>query len=165
MASGLSDRLLWRGAPSRLIFLHFYLLMIFLAGMSLSISWDLLNPGLPTIGGYDLNVILGLTAALLAFFSFLAAELKRITRRYMVLEHRVARREGILSKRVQYMPYNKVERVEVRQSILKRIFGIGDLVIDTGEDSVVFQAVRNPVKVERAVAKQLRELRASAVIA
>jgi uncharacterized membrane protein YdbT with pleckstrin-like domain len=98
---------------------------------------------------------------LLAFLAYLTAELKRITRRYMVLEHRLARREGILSKRVQYMPYNKVERVELRQSILKRLFGIGDLVIDTGEDSIVFQAVRNPVKVERAVAKQLQKLRAS----
>ncbi|MCJ2532046.1 MAG: PH domain-containing protein [Candidatus Thermoplasmatota archaeon] len=165
MASGLSDRLLWRGAPSRLIFLHFYLLVILLAGVSLSISWELFNPGLPMMGGYDLNVILGLTAALLAFFTFLAAELKRITRRYMVLEHRVARREGILSKRVQYMPYNKVERVEIRQSILARLFGIGNLYVDTGEDSLTFQAVRNPVKVERIVAKQLKELRVSAEMA
>lgn len=161
MASGLSDRLLWHGAPSRLIFLHFYLLMLLLIGLSLSISLGFFDPGLPPVGGTDLNATLALAAALVAFLAYLTAELKRITRRYMVLEHRLARREGILSKRVQYMPYNKVERVELRQSILKRLFGIGDLVIDTGEDSIVFQAVRNPVKVERAVAKQLQELRAS----
>ncbi|MFQ5920075.1 MAG: PH domain-containing protein [Thermoplasmata archaeon] len=165
MASGLSDRLLWRGAPSRLIFLHFYLLMLLLAGLSLSISLEYLNPGLPTVAGYDLNAILALAAALLSFMTFLVAELKRITRRYMVLEHRVARREGILSKRVQYMPYNKVERVEIRQSILARLFGIGHLHVDTGEDSLTFQAVRNPARVERIVAKQLKELRASAILA
>jgi uncharacterized membrane protein YdbT with pleckstrin-like domain len=165
MASGLSDRLLWRGAPSRLIFLHFYLLMLILAGVSLAISWDFLTLGLPTVAGYDLNAIVALLAALLAFVTFLVAELKRITRRYMVLEHRVARREGILSKRVQYMPYNKVERVEIRQSILARLFGIGHLYVDTGEDSLTFQAVRNPVKVERIVAKQLKELRSSPLLA
>jgi uncharacterized membrane protein YdbT with pleckstrin-like domain len=165
MASGLSDQLLWRGAPSRLIFLHFYLLMLILAGVSLAISWDVLTLGLPTVAGYDLNAIVALLAALLAFITFLVAELKRITRRYMVLEHRVARREGILSKRVQYMPYNKVERVEIRQSILARLFGIGNLYVDTGEDSLTFQAVRNPVKVERIVAKQLKELRSSPLLA
>ncbi|MFQ5986288.1 MAG: PH domain-containing protein [Thermoplasmata archaeon] len=165
MASGLSDRLLWRGAPSRLIFLHFYLFMLLLAGLSVSLSWGFLNLGLPAVGGYDLNAVLALGTALLAFVIFLVAELKRITRRYMVLEHRVARREGILSKRVQYMPYNKVERVEIRQSILARLFGIGNLFVDTGEDSLVFQAVRNPAKVERIVAKQLKELRASATLA
>ncbi|MFQ5908854.1 MAG: PH domain-containing protein [Thermoplasmata archaeon] len=165
MASGLSDRLLWRGAPSRLVFLHFYILMLILAGVSLAISWEFLNPGLPTVAGYDLNAIVALLAALLAFVTFLVAELKRITRRYMVLEHRVARREGILSKRVQYMPYNKVERVEIRQSILARLFGIGNLYVDTGEDSLTFQAVRNPVKVERVLAKQLKEMRAGAVMA
>ncbi len=162
MASGLTDRLLWRGAPSRLIFLHFYLLMILLAGSSLSISLGYINPGLPLISEYELNAILALVTGLLAFVAYLTGELKRITRRYMVLEHRVARREGILSKRIQYMPYNKVERVEIRQSILARLFGIGSLIVDTGEDSLVFQAVRNPAKVERIVAKQLRELRASA---
>ena len=162
MASGLTDRLLWRGAPSRLVFLHFYLLMILLAGLSLSISLGYINPGLPPMAGYDLNAILALVAGLLAFVAYLTGELKRFTRRYMVLEHRVARREGILSKRIQYMPYNKVERVEIRQSILARLFGIGNLIVDTGEDSLVFQAVRNPAKVERIVAKQLRELRASA---
>ena len=162
MASGLTDRLLWRGAPSRLVFLHFYLLMGLLAGLSLSISLGYINPGLPSMGGYDLNAILALVAGLLAFVAYLTGELKRITRRYMVLEHRVARREGILSKRIQYMPYNKVERVEIRQSVLARLFGIGNLIVDTGEDSLVFQAVRNPAKVERIVAKQLRQLRASA---
>ncbi len=164
MARGLTDRLLWRGAPSRLVFLHFYLLMVLLAGLSLSISLGYINPGLPPTGGYDLNAILALVAGLLAFVAYLTGELKRITRRYMVLEHRVARREGILSKRIQYMPYNKVERVEIRQSILARLFGIGNLIVDTGEDSLVFQAVRNPTKVERIVAKQLRELRASATL-
>ncbi|MFQ5552772.1 MAG: hypothetical protein ACE5EW_03545, partial [Thermoplasmata archaeon] len=87
MASGLSDRLLWRGAPSRLIFLHFYLLMLLLAGVSLSLSWGFLNPGLPIVAGYDLNAVLALVTAVLAFVIFLVAELKRITRRYMVLEH------------------------------------------------------------------------------
>ncbi|MFQ6012461.1 MAG: PH domain-containing protein [Thermoplasmata archaeon] len=155
MTSGLRDRVLLRAAPSRLLFFPLYLIMFLLAALSLGISLELLPLGLPEVAGYNLDAVLALAAATLSFVTFLTAELKRITRRYLVLEHSVARREGILSKRIQYMPYGKVERVEVNQSVLKRLFGIGDLLIDTGEDIIVFQAIRNPAKVNRVVAERL----------
>jgi uncharacterized membrane protein YdbT with pleckstrin-like domain len=79
----------------------------------------------------------------------------------MVFESRVARREGILSRRIQYMPYSKVERVELNQSILKRLFRIGDLIVDTGEDSIVLEAIRNPDKVESILSEQVSRLRPS----
>ncbi len=53
------------------------------------------------------------------------------------------------------MPFNKVQRLELNQSVLKRIFGVGDLHIDTGEDSIVFRAIRRPAQVERIVSELL----------
>ncbi|MFQ5837441.1 MAG: PH domain-containing protein [Thermoplasmata archaeon] len=155
------DKLLYKAAPSRIISLHLYLLTAILAGLSASMSLDILSLGLPIVAGADLNVMLPLSLGVLSLIVFFYAELKRLTRRYMVYENRVARREGILSKRIQYMPYNKVERVELNQSIVKRLFGIGDVVIDTGEDSIVLEAIRNPARVESMLAERLSFLQSS----
>ncbi len=149
------DRLLYRTAPSRIIFIHFYLLAFILAGFSGSLSLGALSLNLPEIAGTDLNTILPLALAAFSLLLFMYTELKRITRRYMVYENRIARREGILSKRIQSMPYNKVERVVFNQSILKRLFGIGDVIINTGEDSIIFEAVRNPGRMESIVSERL----------
>ncbi len=149
------DKLLYKTAPSRIIFIRFYFLTFILAGLSASLSLDILSLGLPSVAGRDLNTFLPLALGALSLSLFLYAELKRITRRYLVYENRVARREGILSKRIQYMPYNKVERVVFNQSILKRLLGIGDIIIDTGEDSIVFEAVRNPRRMEGMVSERL----------
>ncbi len=149
------DKLLLKTAPSRLISAHFYLLTFILAGLSGSMSLDFLTLDLPQVAGFDLRGLLPLILGVLALLLFLYAELRRITRRYMIYERRVARREGILSKRVQFMPYGKVERVELNQSILKRIFGIGDVYVDTGEDSLIFKSVRNPGRIEALVSERL----------
>ncbi len=149
------DRLLYKTAPSRLISAHYYFLTFVLAGLSGSLSLGVLSLDLPEVVGVSLDIFLPLALGVLAFILFLYAELRRITRRYMIFENRVARREGILSKRIQYMPYSKVERVVMNQSIIKRIFGLGDIIIDTGEDSIVFGAVRNPGRVEGLVSQRL----------
>lgn len=153
------DKVLYRTAPSRLIFAHLYFLTALLAGGSTALSLRFVDLGLPEVAGFDLDLVLSLVAGVFAFVSFIVAELKRITRRYLVLEHRVARREGILSRRVQYMPYTKVERVELNQSILKRLFGLGDLLVDTGEDHIVLEAIRHPDRVERILAERVRNVR------
>ncbi len=153
------DKLLYKTAPSRLIAFHFYILTFLMAGLSASMSLDILQLDLPEVMGISLGLYLPLLLGVFAILAFAYAELKRITRRYMVFENRIARREGILSKRVQYMPYTRVERVELNQSILKRIFGIGDVVIDTGEDSIILEAVRKPGKVEELVSERLSRLR------
>lgn len=155
MTETVRDRLLYRTAPSRLIFFHYYLLIGVLAALSVGMSLGFMEFDLPAVFGFDLNIYLPLVMAVLALLLFFYAELKRILRRYMVFENRAARREGILSKKIQYMPYNKVERVELNQSIIKRIFGIGDIVIDTGEDQITFQAIRRPGKVERLVSERV----------
>lgn len=151
------DKLLYKTAPSRLIFAHIYFFAFLLAGVSAALSLDLLAVDLPTVLGRDLDTLAPLALALLALVSLFYAELKRIMRRYMIFSTRVARREGILSKRIQYMPYNKVERVVLNQSIVKRIFGLGDIIVDTGEDAIVLAAVRRPGKVEGLLAERVNE--------
>lgn len=159
MADRATDRLLLRTAPSRVLHFPLYVVSISLAGLSLALSTRLLALGLPTVAGYALDLLLALGAGVVSFLLFLLAELKRLTRRYLVYEHRVARREGILSRRIQYTPYAKVQRVELVQPFLQRILGIGDLLIDTGEDMIALEAVRNPTRVERILAERMTLLR------
>ena len=47
-------------------------------------------------------------------------------------DRRVGVDEGILRKRVQYMPFSRVERIEINQSLIGRLFGIGKVIVDTG---------------------------------
>ena len=54
------------------------------------------------------------------------------------------------------MPFNRVERVEVTQSIIGRIFGIGNVVVDTGDDHVVLKSIRGPSKTEQIVSQCIR---------
>jgi len=63
---------------------------------------------------------------------YIVSEMRRISHRYTIYDHRVGVAEGILRKRVQYMPFSRVERIEINQSLIGRLFGIGKVIVDTG---------------------------------
>jgi len=54
------------------------------------------------------------------------------------------------------MRLSKVETVEIKQGILGRILGYGDVVVTgTGISNVVFSRVASPLKVKKAIDAQL----------
>ncbi len=145
-----SETILRELRPTRLLFAHYYaLMMILLAGALLVLL------GFFPVLGSGFNVALSGTLTFLSLVVFLMAEVRRLSHKYIVYDHRVGVAEGILRKRVQYLPFTKVERVEVNQSFLGRIFGVGNLVVDTGEDLVTLQAIRSPSKVEQLVSERI----------
>ena len=144
--------------PSRLLSFHYYLVIFaIMAGIvSTSLGYfpgTLVSPGLRT----EFSLML----SGMAFFLYLLSEFRRISHRYTIYDYRVGVAEGILRKRVQYMPFTRVERVEINQSLIGRLFGIGKVIIDTGDDHVVLHAIRSPAKVERLISGQIRRQGAS----
>ncbi len=150
-----TERMLLSITPSRLVTAHYYLLMILLLVAAVLIF--LKFPGaVPPAGGVVLASCLPLGLLILCGILYVIAELKRITHRYYVGEANASSKDGIISRRVQYMPYRMIERVEVSQTVAGRIFNLGDLVIDSGEEQLVFRGIKDPVGVRRQVAQQIQ---------
>lgn len=148
------ERTLLELAPSRLLsFKYYFLILIFLAAalsLFLRLPW---NPG--EFLGRDMHIYGPAILMGLSFILFLMAEARRINHRYFIGETTISVRTGILSRKTQYLPYRQIERVEVDQSILDRVFNIGNVIIDTGDDTIRLRAVKGPGRVHTVVTEQI----------
>jgi len=106
-------------------------------------------------------VTIGVAGLLLftALILVLVAELSRLGTRYIVTDFRVIRKVGIVRRKENAMPFNKLERTEMSQGVIDRILGIGSVVVDTGEDQMTIKSVRNPRDVEQTISSRLQKVR------
>jgi len=75
---------------------------------------------------------------------------------YTLTNKRVVTKTGIISRDTEEMRLSKAETVEVKQSIIGRIFGYGDVTVTgTGISNVVFSYVAKPLQVKRDIDSQL----------
>jgi len=141
--------------PTRLASIHLYFFAALLWFLAVLAFLNVYN----VIPDWDVGIRLkSAAAALLGFLGLLFvlfAEVKRLATRYLLTDSRIVRRDGILRRRTQEMPLNKIERVEVDEGIVQRILRFGDVVIDTGEDSVTFASVRNVRSIESEISKRI----------
>jgi uncharacterized membrane protein YdbT with pleckstrin-like domain len=107
-----------------LIYIHTILLLficIILAGAAIATS-----------DNQGISLALGIAAvifALLALSAGLRAFIRRTTTELAVTDHRVIYKSGLLSRHTIEMNRDKVESVDVDQSLLGRIFGYGTVVV------------------------------------
>jgi uncharacterized membrane protein YdbT with pleckstrin-like domain len=75
------------------------------------------------------------------------------SRDYVVTDRRVIRQIGILSKVSTDASLDKINNVEMRQTLLGRLLDYGDVEIDTASEvgSTVFPQIRHPAELKRAV--------------
>jgi uncharacterized membrane protein YdbT with pleckstrin-like domain len=74
-------------------------------------------------------VIAAILFALLALATALRAFIRRATTELAVTDHRVIYKSGLLSRHTIEMNRDKVESVDVDQSVFGRIFGYGTVVV------------------------------------
>ena len=75
---------------------------------------------------------------------------------YALTTKRVVTKEGIISRDSEEMRLVKVETVEVKQGIIGRILGYGNVHISgTGSSNVIFSTVSNPIEVKKSIDAQL----------
>ena len=85
-----------------------------------------------TSDNQGISLALGIAAvifALLALSAGLRAFIRRATTELAVTNHRVIYKSGLLSRHTIEMNRDKVESVDVDQSLLGRIFGYGTVVV------------------------------------
>lgn len=144
--------------PSRLVAVHYYVTWValwVLAALAFFNVFHVIPDWLIPFLGITLKSI---AAGLLAFFGLVAlaiAELRRLSILYVVTDARVIRRDGLVRRRMEQMPLNKIERVELDQGMIQRMLKLGDIVLDTGEDQMVFESIRHVRLVQDELSAQV----------
>jgi uncharacterized membrane protein YdbT with pleckstrin-like domain len=83
--------------------------------------------------------------------------LKWITTYFVITSHRLIFRTGVLAKSGIEIPLERINNVNFHQSILERVLGAGDLLIESGgEDGQSrYTDIRHPDRVQRLIHAQM----------
>ena len=105
------------------------------------------------IGGPTWTRWLALAALVLALGWLLGRYLKWMTTNLTITNDRIVYRFGVIAKQGMEIPIERVNNVSFRQGILERMFGNGDLTIESGgEDGQQhFSHVRRPERVQALI--------------
>ncbi len=144
--------------PTRYVAFHYYVLFfvtLILAPLVFFQPWYFDRIPRATIGPVDTNLILTAVLLLIALYAIIRAELKRATTYYVITDNKIIRRDGILSKNTQMVPYTQLERVDLNQSFGQRILHIGTVVVDTGDDVLKIDHIPHPEKVQQLLSARL----------
>ncbi len=98
---------------------------------------------------------LGLGLVVLVWYP-LRAFIAWATSNFAVTTDRVIHREGFIAKRSMEIPLEAINDVRFQQSVLERIVGAGDLIIQSASEygRNVFANVRNPEHVQKTIYEQ-----------
>jgi len=88
----------------------------------------------------------------LALLAFLQASFRRSITELAVTDHRVIYKRGFLRRHTVEMNMDKVETVDVDQSVLGRLLGFGSIrVLGTGQDIENLDRVAAPLQLRNAI--------------
>ncbi len=89
------------------------------------------NPGLSSVA-----FVLTIVSFLIVAAGAARGWLKYISRTFVLDEHALIIKQGILSKKETSIPYRQIQNVNIEQSLSRRIMGVSNLIILTaGEDN------------------------------
>jgi uncharacterized membrane protein YdbT with pleckstrin-like domain len=104
------------------------------------------NAVAPGIGGVGL-IIIALILLGIGLISVLRAWFRRWTTEFDVTDRRIVQKNGFIERRTVEMNMDKVESVDVNQSILGRIFDYGEVIVrGTGESWEPIRTIGSPLK-------------------
>ncbi len=132
--------------PTRLIILKYYVAWIFAWVLAVVLYWDPWN-FFPTwkvpLIGIALKTVLAWFLGFLGLLAVLIAEVRRLTVHYILMDNRIITQNGIIRRSTAEIPYTQIERVELKQGLLQRMLGYGNILIDTGDDMMTFASLRH----------------------
>jgi uncharacterized membrane protein YdbT with pleckstrin-like domain len=152
------EQTLLTAKPTRYIAFHYYVLMIIAVILAplffFRISVFSLVPD-PQVGPVHSDTILAGILLLLALYCLLRAELKRATTFYIITDNKIIRRDGILNRNTQMMPYTMLNRVDLNQTFGQRLLHIGSVLVDTGDDRMSIDHVAHPEKIQQLLSARI----------
>jgi uncharacterized membrane protein YdbT with pleckstrin-like domain len=99
-------------------------------------------------------------AVIIAALTLVVGYLRRVSTKYLITTQRLRISRGIVRRSVQETRLDRVQNVNYQQSVLDRIFGVGNVDFDTAgtDDSEFrFEWVNRPDDVVRAVDQAIHE--------
>jgi len=102
---------------------------------------------------------LGIAVILIGVFIVLLGETSRRAETFYLLDSGVAREFRLLSTSRKFAEYHNIQNIEVNQSFVENIFGLGSVKFDTsGSDliEVSFHGVKDPYGIERMVRERMK---------
>lgn len=144
--------------PTRYIALHYYLLAIvflILAPLVYVRPWFFDAIPRASVGPTDTSLILLALFLILALYCLLRAELRRATTLYLITDNKIVRRDGILNKNTQMIPYTQLNRIDLNQTLGQRMLHIGTVVVDTGDDTLKIDHIAHPERVQQLLSERL----------
>ena len=93
---------------------------------------------------------------IVGIFIFISMYIEKWTTERALTNKRLVIKRGLISRQTEEMSFNRVEEVNLNQSILQRLLGSGNIrVTGTGSGEVVMKNIDDPL----AVQKKLNEVR------
>lgn len=143
MSAQQGESIIYKGHPSWRSMLDFHL-----AGLVLA-----------ALGGVIAKLVSswGIAAAVFAGILLLSVAVGAIRRsaiQYAITDRRLYIRRGILSRSEQHTTIDRIQNVEVRQSVLERLLRIGTIDFDTAatdDSAFAFSGIAKPRRVAAAV--------------
>jgi uncharacterized membrane protein YdbT with pleckstrin-like domain len=88
------------------------------------------------------------------FYLIIFAILKIWSTEMALTNRRIIYKSGFISRNTTEFPIQKIESINVRQGILGRIFGIGEIIISgTGSNVSHFKSISSPLQFKQAIDK------------
>lgn len=132
------------------------LLALLLLAVSAALMWYGWQHRTPTGALPAWLTYLSIAVAIAAIATFLIGYVRRYATEMAVTTRRVVVKKGLLSRSTIEMLLNKVESIEVRESMLGRLLGYGTVIlIGTGGSSEPFTSVARPLEFRAQVQHQL----------
>jgi uncharacterized membrane protein YdbT with pleckstrin-like domain len=140
------EKVLYSGTIHWIVYSTTFLLLV-LAGAALIGSTQAASEG--AVQG--LRVASGLIF-IAAIVTFIPAWYQRWTTEIDVTDHRIVYKSGFIRRHTVEMNMDKVESIDVDQSIMGRIFGYGDITVHgTGEGWETLRRIAHPLRLRNSV--------------
>ena len=100
-------------------------------------------------------------AGLLLFLVPAFYHIKRKLLRYTLTETKLEIDEGLISRRTQNLPIRRIQDVTVSTTVLQRMLGFGDLVVDNASDDgekITLQNINKPRQYADMLLRQMKRL-------
>ena len=89
---------------------------------------------------------------------YLATALPWVFMEIAVTNHRIVYRHGVIARQVEEVAINRIEGVNLNQSIMGRLFKFGSLhIYGIGIDQITLPPISNPLDFRRAIQEAINE--------
>jgi uncharacterized membrane protein YdbT with pleckstrin-like domain len=140
----------WFYGPSALFLLGSIICTVFLVGKTSGILGTIV-------------VYLGIATAIVAAALFIVQVVKWRTTYFVVTNHRLIDRQGVVARTGVEIPIKSVDNVNFSQSLFERFLGVGKILIESGgrEGQQVIPFVARPEEVQKVIHEAIQRSRGS----